>query len=343
MMEMAGSVLVSGGAGYIGSHVVLALRDAGIRVVVLDDLSTGSEAAVPAGVPFVRGSTGDPDIVSATLRAHDVAAVMHFAASLVVPESLAQPLAYWRNNVCNSATLIEACVQGGVRKVVFSSTAAVYGLAGAEAVDETAATCPINPYGASKLAAEAMLRDAAAAHGMEVVVLRYFNVAGADPQARAGQRTRGATHLIKVACEAATGQRREIAIFGEDYDTPDGTCVRDYIHVSDLAQAHVQALGYLCAGGAGVTLNCGYGAGHSVRRVIDTVERMSGRRLHVRAKPRRAGDPPSLVARAGRIGSVLGWQPVHASLDEIIASALRWEQLMLAGRPPRLDQVRRVG
>ncbi len=337
------SVLVTGGAGYIGSHVVLALRDAGISVVVLDDLSTGDAASLPRDVPLVRGSTGDAGLVLGTLRSHRVTAVMHFAACLVVPDSLIQPLAYWRNNVCNTATLLEACVQADIRHFVFSSTAAVYGLASSAPVDEDAATDPINPYGASKLAAEAMLRDAARAHDLRVAVLRYFNVAGADPRGRAGQRTRGATHLIKVACEAATGQRREIALFGEDYDTPDGTCIRDYIHVSDLAAAHLLALRHLQAGGAGATLNCGYGGGHSVRRVIDTVERLSGSALRVRPRPRRAGDPPALVARAQRIRDVLDWQPAHAGLEEIVGSALRWERRMLAERVATLPRPRRAG
>lgn len=338
------SVLVTGGAGYIGSHVVLALRDAGIPVVVLDDLSTGDPASLPEGVPLVRGSTGDAELVLGTLRAHRVDAVMHFAACLVVPESLIQPLSYWRNNVCNTATLLQGCVHAGVKQVVFSSTAAVYGLSEQQAVDEQAETRPINPYGASKLAAEGMLRDAALAHGLRFAVLRYFNVAGADAGGRAGQRTRGATHLIKVACEAATGQRREVALFGDDYDTPDGTCVRDYIHVSDLAAAHLLALHYLQAGGGSVTLNCGYGTGHSVRDVIETVGRLCGRPLKVRARPRRAGDPPALVARAERIREVLGWRPGHAELDEIIASSLRWERRMLGEREQALRfQPRAVG
>ncbi len=342
-MPGTGSVLVTGGAGYIGSHVVLALRDAGVSVVVLDDLSTGSAAAVPMDVPLVRGSTGDAVLVTATLRAHGIAAVMHFAASLVVPESLTQPLAYWQNNVGNTMSLIQSCVHAGVSRIVFSSTAAVYGLAAEAAVGEDAATNPINPYGASKLAAEAMLRDASAAHGLRVAVLRYFNVAGADPMGRAGQRTRGATHLIKVACEAATGQRYDIAIFGEDYDTPDGTCIRDYIHVADLANAHVRALAYLNGGGEGVTLNCGYGTGHSVRDVINAVQRASGETLLVRGKPRRAGDPPALIARARRIGEVLDWRPHHADLDEIVASAMRWERLMLTERRRCLPRTKRAG
>ena len=339
-MNNTGSVLVTGGAGYIGSHVVLGLRDAGYPVVVLDDLSTGDAAALPPDVKLIRGSTGDADLVTATLRAHGVTALMHFAASLVVPESLTHPLCYWQNNVCNTATLMQACVEAGLKTVVFSSTAAVYGVPDSPSVDEDAITRPINPYGASKLAAEAMLGDAARGHGVRVAVLRYFNVAGADPAGRAGQRTRGATHLIKVACEAACGQRHEVAIFGENYDTLDGTGIRDYIHVSDLADAHLLALAYLRDGGGCVTLNCGYGTGHSVRDVLDAVQRASGIQLRVRGRPRRDGDPPVLIARAERIGRVLGWRPRHASLDEIVASSLRWERAMLADRPARPDRLR---
>ncbi len=331
-------VLVTGGAGYIGSHVVLALRDAGVPVVVLDDLSTGHPAALPHDVTLVRGSTGDAERVGDTLRRHRVGAVMHFAASLVVPDSVREPLAYWRNNVANTAILAEACAAAGIRSFVFSSTAAVYGPsdtgssgAGAGGVDEDAPTLPINPYGSSKLAAERMLADAASAYGTRVATLRYFNVAGADPEGRAGQRTRGATHLVKVACEAASGLRDGIDVYGTDYDTPDGTCVRDFIHVSDLARAHLLALGHLVGGGGSLTLNCGTGRGHSVRDVIASVERLSGRRLAVRLAERRAGDPPALVARAERIRSVLGWRPEFGSLDAIVRSSLDWERIM-AGR-----------
>ena len=326
------AVLVTGGAGYIGSHVALALRDAGVRVVVLDDLSTGVEASVPDGVTMIRGSTADTAMVASLLRLYDVDAVMHFAGSLVVPDSVVRPLAYWRNNVANTMSVVEACVQAGIRRLVFSSTAAVYGLSDRAAVDEDVVPAPINPYGSSKLAAERLLADAAAAHGIRVAVLRYFNVAGADPDGRNGQRTLGATHLIKVACEAATGQRPGMSVFGRDYDTADGTCVRDFIHVSDLAEAHLLALDYLRAGGADATLNCGYGRGHSVTEVIEAVERLSGARLRVQAMPRRAGDPPSLVAQADRIRAVLGWQPRHAALDDIIGSSLAWERRMIRER-----------
>ncbi len=320
-----GSVLVTGGAGYIGSHAVLALREAGIPVVILDDLSTGSLDAVPPDAAFVWGSTGDASLVGETLRTHRVSAVMHFAASLVVPESLLRPVDYWRNNVSNTAVLAGACVAFGVEAFVFSSTAAVYGHATTGEVDEDAPTVPINPYGSSKLAAERMLADVAAAHGTRVAALRYFNVAGADPAGRSGQRTPDATHLVKVACEAALGRRAGMDVFGTDYDTPDGTCVRDYVHVSDLARAHVLALGHLVRGGGGVTLNCGTGEGHSVRDVIRTAERLAGRRIAVRHAPRRAGDPPHLVARAERIRRVLGWEPRHTALDAIVGSSLAWE------------------
>ena len=319
------TVLVTGGAGYIGSHVVLALRAAGVAVVVLDDLSTGAIEAVPPEVPFAHGSTGDASVLDRTLRTHRVTAVMHLAASLVVPDSLRDPLGYWRNNVANTAVLATCCAASGVRDIVFSSTAAVYGASRSGIVDEDAPTEPINPYGSSKLAAERMLRDAASAHRFRVATLRYFNVAGADPAGRSGQRTKRATHLVKVACEAALGVRDGMDLFGTDYDTPDGTCVRDFVHVTDLAEAHVLALRHLRQGGEGVTLNCGYGEGHSVRDVIASVERLSGRPIALRTRGRRAGDAASLVARAERIGRVLGWRPAHRSIDAIVGSALAWE------------------
>lgn len=335
------AVLVTGGAGYIGSHAALALRDAGIRVVVLDDLSTGTEAAIPPGVTLIRGSTADTDLIVTLIRLYDIDAVMHFAGSLVVPESVVHPLAYWRNNVANTMNLAEACVIAGVGQLVFSSTAAVYGLSDAAQVDEDTVPAPINPYGSSKLAAERLLADISAAHGIRVAVLRYFNVAGADPDGRAGQRTVGATHLIKVACEVATGQRAGMSVFGCDYDTVDGTCVRDFIHVSDLADAHVLALRYLRAGGASTTLNCGYGHGQSVRAVIMAVERLSGATVGLQTMPRRVGDPPALVAQADRIRTVLGWKPRHTGLDEILGSSLAWERHMMQERlydPARPEQ-----
>ncbi len=321
-------VLVTGGAGYVGSHAVLALLDAGVEVAVLDDLSTGVREAVPPGVPFVRGSTGDAALLREALRRHRPAAVLHFAASLVVPESVAKPLDYWRNNVANTLVLAQACVEAGVRRLVFSSTAAVYGVPASPLVDEDTPCAPINPYGASKLAAERALADAGAAHGLSTVVLRYFNVAGADPAGRAGQRRPGATHLVKVACEAALGHRREVSVFGADYPTPDGTGVRDYIHVTDLARAHVEALRHLMMGGGSLTLNCGYGRGHSVLEVLRAVERASGRPVPARFAPRRLGDPPALVARADRVREALGWRPAFDDLDRIVRSALAWE-----GRP----------
>jgi UDP-glucose 4-epimerase len=330
------TILVTGGAGYIGSHVVLALRDAGLPVVVLDDLSTGHSIAVPPDVPLVRGSTGDATQVRITLRKYGVEAVVHLAASLVVPESMVQPAAYWRNNLANTLTLAECCAAEGVRRLVFSSTAAVYGIPESLPVDEDTPCRPINPYGASKHAAERLLADVAAAHGLSVLALRYFNVAGADPAGRAGQRSPGATHLIKVACEAVLGLRAELAIHGDDYPTPDGTGIRDYIHVADLARAHVEALRHLAMGGAGGALNCGYGRGHSVLEVLRAVERAAGCRVPASVAPRRAGDPPALVADASRIRAVLGWRPSFDDLDVIVGDALAWEARMAAiGRGKR--------
>lgn len=320
-----GAVLVTGGAGYVGSHAVLALREARQRVVVLDNLSTGFRQAVPTDVPFVFGDVGDDERVARLIEVHGVTAVMHFAGSVVVPDSVREPLEYYRNNTIKSHRLIEACLGGGVNQFIFSSTAAVYGNPATIPVTEEAETRPINPYGSSKLMTEWILRDTAAASALRYVALRYFNVAGADPAGRAGQSTRRATHLIKVACEAAVGRRAAIEVFGNDYPTPDGTGVRDYIHVSDLAEAHVRALHHLNAGGGCLTLNCGYGRGHSVTQVIEAVERVSRRRLAVRRGPRRAGDPPALVASAEKLRTVLGWRPRHDDLDEIVATALAWE------------------
>ena len=299
---------------------MLALHDAGLQVVVLDDLSTGHIEAVPAGIPFVRGSTGDSGLVRRTLRRHGVGAVVHLAGSQVVSENVARPLSYWRNNVANTLSLAEACVAEGVTRMVFSSTAAVYGIADGAPVTEDTPCHPI--YGASKLAAERLLQDLATAHGVAVVALRYFNVAGADAAHRAGQRNRNATHLIKVACEAALGRRDELAVFGRDYDTPDRTGVRDYIHVSDLARAHVAALRYLADGGCGQAMNCGYGRGHSVAQVVGAVERAAGRPVRVRTEARRVGDPPSLVACNQSIRIVLDWRPEYDNLEAIVASAL---------------------
>ena len=319
------TILVTGGAGYIGSHVVKQLGAAGRRVVVLDNLSTGFRESVLHG-ELVEGDTGDMSLVERLLRERNIGAVLHFAAHIVVPESVADPLKYYRNNTCNTRNLLECCAAAGVEHFIFSSTAAVYGIPENTFISEDAPTAPINPYGSSKLMSEWMLRDLAAATGLRYVILRYFNVAGADPEGRIGQSTPEATHLIKVACEAATGKRPGVEIFGTDYPTPDGTCIRDYIHVEDLAAAHLQALDYLAAGGASTTLNCGYGHGYSVREVLDTVQAVSGRPLAIRETARRAGDPPALAADSRRIREVLGWQPRHDDLAFIVKTALEWER-----------------
>ncbi len=320
------TILVTGGAGYIGSHMVHALRDAGESVVVLDNLSTGFPWAVPKPVPLVTGETGDQALVAALIAEHGVDAVIHFAASIVVPDSVADPLGYYRNNTVNSRALIETAIKGGVRQFIFSSTAAVYGNPRRIPINEEDAAVPMSPYGSSKLMTEIMLRDAGAAHGLSYLVLRYFNVAGADPLMRTGQSTKGATHLIKVAVETALGLRPTIEIFGTDYETPDGTCIRDYIHVSDLVRAHSDALRHLRGGGASVTLNCGYGRGFSVREVIDTVKRMSGVDFKVISSGRRPGDPAAIVADSARLRALLGWAPQLDDLDSIVDHALRWEQ-----------------
>ena len=325
-------ILVTGGAGYIGSHVVLQLVAAGEQVIVLDNLSTGFENAV-IGAELVTGDTGDQELVGRILREHDIDAVMHFAAHTIVPESVADPLKYYRNNTCNTRNLLNACSDAGVRHFIFSSTAAVYGIPDDPLADEQTRLAPINPYGTSKLMSEWMLRDLSAASAMTHVALRYFNVAGSDPQGRIGQSTRQATLLIKVACEAAVGKRDHIAIFGTDYPTPDGTGIRDYIHVDDLADAHIRALEYLRAGGESTTLNCGYGHGYSVREVLDTVARVDGNPLTIHEEPRRAGDPPVLVARADRVRDVLQWTPQHDDLEFIVRTSLEWERKLLE-QPP---------
>jgi UDP-glucose 4-epimerase len=326
------TILVTGGAGYIGSHVARQLGERGEDIVTLDNLSTGFRSSVLHG-DLVVGDTGDMDLVSRVLAERRVETVMHFAAHIVVPESVADPLKYYRNNTANTRSLLECCVKAGVKHFVFSSTAAVYGIpAGGEASEETA-TRPINPYGWSKLMSEQMLRDVGAVTPLRYVALRYFNVAGADPQGRIGQATPEATHLIKVACEHVVGKRPGLSIFGTDYDTPDGTCIRDYIHVEDLAAAHLRALAYLRDGGTSTTLNCGYGQGFSVREVLGKVAEVAGQELVVEEAPRRAGDPPILIARAGRIRETLGWTPRHADLGEIVSSALSWER-RLVERPP---------
>jgi UDP-glucose 4-epimerase len=320
-----GSILVTGGAGYIGSHVVLQLRARGERVAVLDDLSRGFRRAV-LDAPLVVGRVGDRDAVLALLRTHAIETVMHFAAFTVVPESVREPLKYYGNNTCSTRTLLECCLEAGVKNFVFSSTAAVYGIPAEGFAAETTATSPINPYGTSKLMSEWMLRDVAASSALRYVALRYFNVAGSDTSGRIGQATPNATLLVKVACEAAVGKRPAVAIYGTDYPTPDGTGVRDYLHVEDLAAAHLDALTYLRRGGQSTTLNVGYGHGYSVREVLAAVERAAGTKLHVREEPRRSGDPPALVARAERIRNELGWRPRLDDLDTIVRTALEWER-----------------
>ena len=319
------SILVTGGAGYIGSHVVLQLRARGERVVVLDDLSRGFRQAV-LDAPLVVGKVGERDTVLKVLREHQVDTVMHFAAYTIVPESVSEPLKYYGNNTCSTRSLLDGCLEAGVKHFVFSSTAAVYGVPAEGVAAEDTPTAPINPYGTSKLMSEWMLRDVSAASPLKHVALRYFNVAGSDTRGRVGQATPKATLLIKVACEHAIGKRPQVAIYGTDYTTPDGTGVRDYIHVEDLASAHLDALDYLREGGESTVLNVGYGHGYSVREVLQSVERVSGKRLTVREEPRRPGDPPALVARAERIRRELGWTPRLDDLDTIVRTALAWEE-----------------
>ena len=320
-------VLVTGGAGYIGSHAVLALRDSGWPVAVIDNLSTGFKFAVPDDVPLYEGDIADGDLVAQIIAEQSIKAIMHFAGSVVVPESVENPLKYYDNNTVKSRALIEAAVKGGVEHFIFSSTAATYGTPEASPVSEDSPRQPINPYGWSKLMTEQMLADASTAHGFNFCALRYFNVAGADPQARTGQSTAGATHLIKVACEAATGKRDGVSVFGTDFETPDGTGVRDYIHVSDLAAAHVLALEALIDQPArSLTMNCGYGRGFSVLEVLDAVDRVTNSRIDRRMEPRRAGDPGELVSDPSRIKATLPWQPKYADLDQIIGHAVQWER-----------------
>ena len=323
-----GAILVTGGAGYIGSHVVRQLGEQSERIHILDNLSTGFRSAVLHG-ELIEGDTNDAALVSGLLKSRKIESVLHFAAHIVVPESVANPLKYYRNNTGGTLTLLQCCVEAGVKNFIFSSTAAVYGIPSGGIASEETPTAPINPYGSSKLMSEWMLRDTAAAHPLRYVALRYFNVAGAEPGGRIGQSTPEATHLIKVACEHVVGRRDQVSIFGTDYDTPDGTCVRDYIHVEDLASAHLRALAHLRAGGASTTLNCGYGHGASVREVLDQVARVSGKKLRVTESPRRAGDPPCLVAKADRIRQELSWVPRHRDLGGIVSSALAWEQRLL--------------
>ena len=320
------TVLVTGGAGYIGGHMVLALLDAGERVVVLDDLSTGFRWAVPSGVDLVVGDFGDSALVAQVIATHGVEAIAHFAAKIVVPDSVADPLGYYENNTAKARSLLACAVAAGIRHFIFSSTAAVYGEPKVNPVGEDAGTLPINPYGRSKLMVEWMLEDTARAHDLRYVALRYFNVAGADPAGRLGQSTPNATHLIKVAVQAALGHRQGMDVYGTDYPTPDGSCLRDYIHVSDLVGAHLLALDYLRGGGASLTCNCGYGRGFSVLEVIDVVKRVSGVDFPVRLAGRRAGDPASIVAAADRVRATLKWQPAHDDLPTIVKQALDWER-----------------
>jgi UDP-glucose 4-epimerase len=319
------TILVTGGAGYIGSHVVQQLVTRGERVLVIDNLSSGFADAVP-GAELIIGEVGDRALVTRILSENGVTAVLHFAAHTIVPESMSDPLKYYGNNTCSTRNLLESCVESGVQRFLFSSTAAVYGMTPGGVADEETPTLPINPYGRSKLMSEAMLRDVSAIGAMRHVILRYFNVAGCDPLGRIGQSTPNATLLIKAVCECAVGRRESISIFGTDYDTPDGTGIRDYIHVEDLAAAHLRALDHLYDDGESLTLNCGYGHGYSVREVIQAVERASGKSLNVIEKPRRAGDLPMLIARADQLRDRLGWQPAHDDLDFIVTTALAWER-----------------
>jgi len=324
-------ILVTGGCGYIGSHVTRQLTESGRKVVVYDNLSTGFRDALTQGEELIVGDLSDRETLDAAFREHRFTSVLHFAAAIIVPESVALPLKYYGNNTRNTLGLLESCVKHKVQRVIFSSTAAVYGFPDGGVASEESAPAPINPYGTSKLMSEWMLRDVSAAHGLQYVALRYFNVAGADPQARMGQRTPEATHLIKVACQAALGLREHVAIYGTDYPTPDGTGIRDYIHIEDLASAHLSALEYLKKGGRPTAMNVGYGRGSSVRQVLEVVREVSGVNFKTIEADRRPGDPASLVAQADRIGQLTGWQPRHADLRSIVADAWRWES-KLAGR-----------
>ncbi len=320
------AVLVTGGAGYIGSHMALGLLERGEDVVVLDNLVTGVASQIPPQAVFVEGDVADEALVAKIVGDHRVDTVVHFAGSTVVPESVANPLKYYSNNTAATRSLLDACVRSGVEQFIFSSTAAVYGATDTPLVDENAPKEPANPYGRSKLMSEQMLADLAFATSLRYVALRYFNVAGADPLQRTGQSTPGATHLIKRACQAALGRLPNLGIFGTDFPTPDGTGVRDYIHVADLIEAHLLALDHLRAGGGSEIFNCGYGAGFSVLEVVKAVERVTGLTVPVKLQPRRAGDPPAVVADSSKLKAALGWTPQHASLDTIVDHAFRWEQ-----------------
>jgi UDP-glucose 4-epimerase len=321
------NVLVTGGAGYIGSHAILALKDAGWQAIVIDNLVTGFRWAVPDDVPFEQGDVGDDSRVQEIIAKHNIGAILHFAGSVVVPESVTDPLKYYRNNTANSRSLIDSAISAGVKHFIFSSTAATYGIPDTTSVTEETPTVPINPYGMSKLMTEYMLRDVAAAHDFNYCALRYFNVAGADPDGRTGQSTAGATHLIKVAVEAALGKRAGVSVFGTDFATEDGTGVRDYIHVSDLAAAHVMALEALIADPARChTLNAGYGHGYSVLQVLDAIDRVTNQKIERKLEPRRAGDPDALISNNSAIIERLGWKPRYADLDMIVSHALAWER-----------------
>ncbi|MGA8709057.1 MAG: UDP-glucose 4-epimerase GalE [Steroidobacteraceae bacterium] len=319
------AILITGGAGYIGSHLLLQLQERGERVVALDNLYTGFRQAV-RDAPLIVGDAGDRALVEGVLREHEVDTVMHFAANTIVPESVRDPLKYYGNNTCATRSLLAACMQCGVRQLVFSSTAAVYGVPTTGICSEDMPLAPINPYGTSKLMSEWIMRDLAAVSDFRYVSLRYFNVAGSDPQGRIGQATRKPTLLVKVAAEVIVGKRSHVSIFGTDYDTPDGTGVRDYVHVDDLARAHVNALEYLRRGGATAVCNVGYGHGYSVREVLDSVQRVAGKPLSIREEPRREGDPPTLIARADKVRSLLGWTPRLDRLDAIVEHSLHWEE-----------------
>ncbi len=324
-IKMTNSILVTGGAGYIGSHVVRQLTTAGRKVIVLDNLSTGFKDAV-IGAELIEGDTGDRDLVKKILDDHSVDTVLHFAAHTIVPESVSNPLKYYGNNTCCTRNLLECCSDTGVKHFIFSSTAAVYGVPEDEMTSEETPTAPINPYGTSKLMSEMMLKDLSFATPLRHVILRYFNVAGSNPDGEIGQSTEKATLLIKVACETALGKRDAIYVFGTDYNTKDGTGVRDYIHVEDLASAHIRALEYLEKGGESSTFNCGYGHGYSVREVLDAVEKVSGNKMNIIEEPRRAGDPPMLIAKADRVRKILNWEPQYDDLDIIVKTSLAWEE-----------------
>jgi len=326
-----GGVLITGGAGYIGSHTVLAFRDAGYPVVVVDDLSAGRRELVPGDVPLIVGNISDQAMIAKVIRQYKCQGILHFAGSIIVPESVTDPLMYYANNTAASRNLIECCVSEGVDAFVFSSTAAVYGNPSELPLTEKSETLPVNPYGSSKLMTEWMLRDISAASDLRYAALRYFNVAGADPQGRSGQAGPNTTHLIRVACELVTDKRSEMSIFGDDYDTPDGTCVRDYIHVSDLADAHVLALEYLLLKQENLVLNCGYGHGFSVKQVLEVVKKIADHPLTIRSEGRREGDAAALVSDSHKIKEILGWSPKFDDLNIIVKTALDWQRSMASG------------